>query len=753
MTNAARSWNLLAVMCACNLTTTGSVGRAQTNELEALLGETIVSTPSRSAEASTTAPATSSVITAEDLRALGLRSLDEAINYVSLGMVTTNPEHAVEIGARGLLLTSDYGNHVLLLIDGVPANEPWNGTALFERGAGVPFELVDHIEVTLGPGSVMYGGQAMLGVINIVTKRARDYRGVHLILEGDTAAPVFADGALHLSPLSAYARGYRVGTGLGHAFDLGGKPAELTLQVELYRQDGPDWELTPQVWGVDAVTGQPKDFGPRTPAGQWGGTATHSNYVDAPAAYARMSVGDMTATLRGGMYTRASPYMDGVVNLGDDFDDPANHERDRWLGLGVDYQRSLSSRVSVGTRLYGLLNDYRWFSRRSAAEECIDDALVNGCNRTLTAVGLSGGTDLRLSIDEPEISGATVFGVDGRLRYAESAIEVTDRLTGTVAPINNDYARTDGLVAPYVQQSIAPYTWLDLNAGLRLDYDTRFGAKLSPRAAIGVTPWRGGRLKAIYSEAFRAPTPYELNYADPVEQIAAPDLGAETVRSTEMSLEQRFGTHRMFFGVFHSTWTDMVAFRTLSDEELQAAIDAGALTPTATEGYEYANTSSITSYGYNAAYEGSVARKLRFGVNVTSAYSRRDLGDGTGSQQLTVGPSLFGNARVSYELGDAWPTLALAARYADKRPADRAFDGGFTRAPYAPADLQLRLTISGTVPGVSALRYRLSGTYATAAVGPYVVGVNQYAYDETTIAALSPMRRMTAFVGLEYVIE
>ena len=166
MRRAAYRWLVCAVAYAPAL-------QAQSEDLEALMEQSIVSTPSKSAESSSTAPATSSVITAEELRAHGLRSLNEAINYASLGMVTTSPEHAVEIGARGVLLTGDYGNHVLLLIDGVPANEPWNGTAYFERGAGVPFELIDHIEVTLGPGSVMHGAQAMLGVVNIVTKRAR----------------------------------------------------------------------------------------------------------------------------------------------------------------------------------------------------------------------------------------------------------------------------------------------------------------------------------------------------------------------------------------------------------------------------------------------------------------------------------------------------------------------------------------------------------------------------------------------------
>jgi outer membrane receptor protein involved in Fe transport len=522
--------------------------------------------------------------------------------------------------------------------------------------------------------------------------------------------------------------------------------------LERYRARGPNWELPTQVYGDDAVTGAPKDYGPRTPPGQWGGLATRSSFIDVPAAYARLRVGELEATLRAGIYTRASPFMTNVVNLGDDFDDHDNRERDRWLQLGLGYRHNLSTRVALSARVYGLVNQYFWFTRRSAAEEC-PDGLPSGCERSLIGGGTSGGADARLSIDLPELKGTTMLGVDSRVRGARSELTVVDRVTRAIAPFDNDYTRTDALVAPYLQQSFSPYRWLDANAGLRLDYDTRFGAKLSPRAALGVTPWNNGRLKAIYSEAFRGPTAYELNYADRTDQLPAPHLSAETVRSVELSLEERFGAHRLFFGVFHSSWSDMVSFRTLSESEREAGIAAGALTPNTNEAYVYANVGSLRSYGYNAAYEASIDRRLHFAANLTASYSRVDLGDGSGEQPLTVGPAFFGNARVSYELGGNLPTPALAAYYQAARPSDRAYDGGFAHPPYAPADVHFRLTFSGVVPHLKTVRYRVSGDYDAASRGPYVVGPTQYAYDATSQATLSPQRRLTAFAGLEYALE
>ena len=62
--------------------------------------------------------------------------------------------------------------HFLVLVDGHAMNEPLRGSAWTGVGSGVPIEIIDHIEVIVGPGSVLYGSNAMFGLINVVTKRA-----------------------------------------------------------------------------------------------------------------------------------------------------------------------------------------------------------------------------------------------------------------------------------------------------------------------------------------------------------------------------------------------------------------------------------------------------------------------------------------------------------------------------------------------------------------------------------------------------
>lgn len=743
--NRARLAAIMAGVSFCGI----PVGARADGSLEALLEERVVSTPSKSAVAATVAPGTTSVVTAEDLRRHGIRSLDEAINFLSMGMVATNPQHAVEVGSRGTLITVDYGNHVLLLVDGHTLNEAWNGTAYFERGAAIPFELVDHIEITLGPGSVLYGSQAMLGVINIVTKRAKDYEGVHVIGEGELTTATRPSGAVTLDGLG---RGYRLGAGIGRSFDLFSLPAELTLQLEYYRQAGAEFQYALQE--AQTSTGAPVNFGPRSMPGGWGGTVRDAYTTEIPAAYGRLVIEDVQVLARAGVYRRGIPYLDGIVSGDADFDDPASFERDRFLNLEASHRGSLSTTTVLRSRLYGDLNEYTWHSKTSEPEFC-PETFGGGCRRELVGVSRVLGSEVSATFDWLHTGKlVTLLGGDARIRGVASTNDIVNLQTAERSATTPDSSRTDVPLAAYLEQTAHATPWLVLNAGARMDYDPRFGSRISPRAAAGVTPWPSGQIKAVYSEAFRAPTVYELEYRDPLGVLAAPDLRPETVRSAELSIEQRVSSHRFVFGVFRTWWNDMVTLALASDEELAAGLADGRLLPTVEEAYLYKNVSHIHNYGFNAGYEGSfLDRALQYGLNLTEAVAHRDLADGLGDQPITVGPRLFGNARVSYDLPGTLPTIGLIAQYQARRPADRAFDGGFAVSPYAPALATFRLTVSGEIPAVSGLSYRVSAAYTTTGVGPYVIGPNQYAYDETTRATLNPHSRLTAFAGLEYVFN
>lgn len=723
----------LAPLVALALTRTARAD--DTSELEGLLDQPVVSTASKTAEASSAAPAVVTTITAEDLRRYGIRSLNEAINYLSLGMVTTNPLHSVEIGARGVLLSVDYGDHVLLLVNGHAMNEPWSGATYFDRGAGVPIELIDHIEVTLGPGSVLYGTQAVLGVINIVTKRAKDYSGIHLIAESELATSI------------------RGAAGAGLTWNLLGRPGELTLQFEYFTQSGPDFTYGPQSYGLDAVTGQPKRFSPYgEPTGVWGGEAGYTARI--PSLYARVLYGDFELNVRAGTYRRSTPYINLVNKPIGDFNDPASYELDRMVTLDLRHRKAFSPTFELQSRLYGDFYDYTYNLVSSAAEDCLEGQ-GRGCKRVLLGASQWGGLEVQGTLDwTRDGSFPTLIGVDGRLRSIGSTLSFSDIATGEVASGPGAYEESNGTFAAYIQQKARFTSWLDINAGARADFFPGFGGKVSPRAAVVATPWRGAALKAVYAEAFRAPSAYERLFSVPNGLLASPSLDPETVRSIEGSFEQRLGAQRVLFGVFRSAWHDMVILSTVTPQDLAAAEAAGQVSPGLSPDrvFRYQNIASINSFGFNAAFEGSLFdQRLRYGVQLTSSFSRRD--DGNGPKQLTVGPQLFGNARVSYDLEGRLPVLGLAFQLLGPRPADRAFTGGFTPPPYVPPHTEMRATVSGPLPWLVGLSYRLSANVAFGDKGPYVVGPIQFATPEHPQAELSPVDRLRVALGLQYDLQ
>lgn len=708
-------------------------GEEDLSELRGLVDEPILTTASQSLESASAAPATSTSISADDLRRFGIRSLDEAINYLALGMVTQNPLHSVDIGARGVLLTADFGNHVLLLVNGHAMNEPWDGTAYFERGAAIPFELIDHIEIVLGPGSVLYGSNAMLGVINIITKRARAFQGFHLVAESEL-------------PVSG-----RLGLGLGREFSLAGTPASLTLALDYYRQAGPAFTFGPQTVGDDGVTMAPKKFNPAgTGAGVWGGLADRSYWTQVPAGYAQLTIGRFELDLRAASYQRGTPYLNSFNQAVGDFNDPDSWERDRWLSADLKHHLSLSSGVELRSRLYGDIYDYLQRMHSSAAEDCLAGQ-VNGCRREGLGLSRWAGLEEQVAVDwRHDGSVVTLLGADGRLRYTGSQLDIVDIATGDNPGSLGRARRTEGALGLYLQQTLRPVSRLDLNLGARLDADQRFGTHLSPRLAVALRPWTGGTLKAIYSEAFRGPTLFEVVYVDPSGQIAAPRLGPEVVRSVEGVLTQRWGTDHILLGAFRSWWRDLVVLSPLTPDQIAAAVASNQLAPGTTSAVQYQNVSEISDVGANVAYDGTrLEGRLRFAGNLTVAKARRGEPDGS-TANLTVTPKVFGNARVSYVLPGPLPAVGFVLLFFGERLADRANGGMFTPTPSAPPQVEMRLTLSGEVPAVAGLSYRVSADLAVADRNPYVVGPLQAGTPERPAAELSPVDRFRVAVGLSY---
>lgn len=707
-----------------------AVARADDEEeLAALLDEHVVSGASKTDEQAKDAPATTSVITGEDMHRYGMRSIAEAINYLGMGMVTQDPLHSVEIGGRGVQLTSDFGNHVLLLVDGHVFNEPWDGTAYFEQGAGIPLELIDHIELILGPGSVLYGGNAMLGVVNVVTKKLSSYSGVHLVAAGAVMPRQGLRGNITSVAPADLGGTYRVGVGVGHKLTLFGHSIEITGQTELYRQDGPSFQWPNRT--VLNEDGSPKNYGPNVPPGAWGGRIAHQYRTSIPSLYLRAQTEDVAVMFRAASNRRTTP-VQGFDQQETDFDTTKSWERDRFLSLDVQYRRRIGERFRLGVRGYADAYDYKQNTFSSEPTTCAGP--VSGpCIFQALGHARWMGTEVQGEYDwTGEGRFTTLFGFNATVRDIGGETDAIEASSGRIAETDGKRDVTEFAGAAYLQQRLTPVRFIHLNLGGRFDHDPRGGDSFRPRGAATFDVWSGGALKVIYAEAFRAPNFYDYFFSSPF-QVPNFDLRSETVRSLESTIEQRIGRHKVLFGVYRSWWSDMISLEPFQGDVSQAQ-----------------NSGSIDNLGYNGRIEGAFG-DFRYGASITGAYTRRTTDEG--KEPLPAAPQLFGNLRASYVLGGDLPTIAVATTFVGKRPADRV-DGNFLVPPYAPASADLRITVSQKVKWVPGLSYRVGASYTFGNWVPYTAGPTQYGYEAEdpgrAAAILTPTVKATAFGTLHY---
>lgn len=125
-------------------------------------GEVVV-TASRRAQLSANTPVSISTLTPRELEVRNIVTLDDALRYMPGVQMADN-----QISVRGSSgFSFNVGSRVLLLVDGVPLLGPETGGVPFEA---LPMSQVERIEVVKGPGSALYGGGALGGVIHMITK-------------------------------------------------------------------------------------------------------------------------------------------------------------------------------------------------------------------------------------------------------------------------------------------------------------------------------------------------------------------------------------------------------------------------------------------------------------------------------------------------------------------------------------------------------------------------------------------------------
>ena len=167
---------MVAVILALLLFPNQSFAQTQAEEITKIFSEeqTVITATKREQKISES-PSAISVITAEDLADLGVTKLSEAFLMtpgVQFGYVTSAWQAAG--GIRGFNRLP--ANKIMALINGMPQTYEVNQTPNFTT-LPIALEEIERVEVLRGPGSSLYGPNAMFGVINIITKKPEDTKG------------------------------------------------------------------------------------------------------------------------------------------------------------------------------------------------------------------------------------------------------------------------------------------------------------------------------------------------------------------------------------------------------------------------------------------------------------------------------------------------------------------------------------------------------------------------------------------------
>ena len=228
----------------------GSVALAQTQDTVTLAPVTVTAT--RIPMARKVAPAAITVITGEDLRARGITRLSDALRDVPGAAVVQSGSFGSQ---TAVFLRGGESDYTKVLVDGVPLNDAGGAIDL----AHISVADVDRIEIVRGPASVLWGSDAVTGVIQIFTSLARR-SGLRMSARGGSYGSRDADGdviiARGATQLSVAASSYVTDGVLD--FNNGYRNRQASASVRLGESPRTQWSAT--VRHTDATYHYPTDF-------------------------------------------------------------------------------------------------------------------------------------------------------------------------------------------------------------------------------------------------------------------------------------------------------------------------------------------------------------------------------------------------------------------------------------------------------------------------------------------------------------
>ena len=442
------------------------------------------------------APASVTIITAEDIATYGYRTLGEALASIR-GFYSSNNYTYQTIGVRGINLPGDYASRILVMVNGHNmADNVFDYMLLFNDGFPIDMNLVKQIEIIRGPSSALYGTDGIFATINIITKSPAELPRASVTTEtgsfGEKKAQVAVSGSVG--------------------------DASFLLSGSIFNNSGMNQILVPQFDSPSTNNGE----------------AVNMNGEQGYHFFGTLMWHDWTFTAAFAGRSVVQPVSWGETI----FNDRGTKAADTRDYVEAAYSRDLHG----GTLQWRTYYDaYAFDGREDYALNPLDLSAGVEDNRTIVD-GKWVGSEVSYRFDVAFI-GTVTAGMEGKIDL--KAVQIDE----DVQPVPVQYLYTnnpDRQIGVFLQDERRLSSRWALDLGIRYDYSAYRANFVSPRAALIYQPGSEWTYKFLYGRAFRNPSAFELYYGDGVSGVANPSARHEKADTVEFDLERKIGKRLKF---------------------------------------------------------------------------------------------------------------------------------------------------------------------------------------------------------------
>ena len=492
---------------------------AQGSKHEAVLFDSlpVVEAASLHTQSLLEAPASVTVITDDEIRRRGYRTLAEALADTR-GLYISYDRAYQFAGVRGFSIPGDYNTRILMMVNGHSLSENVYGSAgYFGQDFGLDLDLIKRIEIIRGPSSALYGTNGMFATINIVTKSPVEFEPLRVVTEVDN----FGERKVEVSS-SQY---------LGHG-------ANLLLSGSVFNNPGQSLYF-PQFDSVAPNYGWALNMD--------GERGYHS--------FANLIWRNWSVLA----YFNNREKLVPTAWYGSNFNGRGTKTLDGRGFVESVYQRDVAQ-GKLRWRIY--YDRYRYIGRYDYTDDSGDPV-----DQRDGAMGDWAGSQLTYRFRMPRIGFLTV-GTEAS--FDLRTLQTYDQ----VSPVYQNFLHINRLsraFAGFFQQELPLSRRWTLYLGGRWD-DSRYHAhQLTPRVALIYQPSQSNAIKFLFGRSFRNPNSFELFYDDDgVSQIPNPALHSERMLTFEVAFERRLSKRfELLANAYHYRMADLIAAVPVTDSVQQ----------------------------------------------------------------------------------------------------------------------------------------------------------------------------------------